>query len=75
MMGFMIYFVINMRFFKMFKVFLKSGPSLEKWGKMGGNAWPRIPIYILLMTICYSVFRQFKHKSLIEIKFQNQAKF
>ena len=51
MMGFMIYFVINMRFFKIFKVFkvfLKSGPSLEKWGKMGGNTWPRIPIYILL---------------------------
>ena len=30
MMGFMIYFVINIRF-------LKSGPSLEKWGKNGEN--------------------------------------
>ena len=35
MMGFMIYFVINMRLFKMFKVFLKSGPGGEKSGKMG----------------------------------------
>ena len=50
MMGFMIYFVTNMCFFKMFKVFLKSGPSWEKSGKMGRNAWPRIPIYTLLMS-------------------------
>ena len=35
MMGFMIYFVINMRLFKMFKVFLKSGPGGEKSGKWG----------------------------------------
>ena len=37
MMGFMIYFVTNMCFFKMFKVFLKSGPSWEKSGKIGKN--------------------------------------
>ena len=42
MMGFMIYFVINMRFFKIFKVFLKSGPSLEKSGKMGKNGEKRL---------------------------------
>ena len=56
MMGFMIYFVINMRFFKIFKVFLKSGPSLKKSGKIRknvGDAWRRIPIYTLL--ICISV--------------------
>ena len=43
MMGFMIYFVINMRFFKMFKVFLKSGPGGEKWGKMGEKRLSQSP--------------------------------
>ena len=42
MMGFMIYFVINMRFFKIFKVFLKSGPSLEKSGKIRKNGVKRL---------------------------------
>ena len=53
MMGFMIYFVINMRLFKMFKVFLKSGPGGEKSGKMGKNreekACPRILVTLLLL--------------------------
>ena len=56
MMGFMIYFVINMRFFNIFKVFLKSGPSLKKSGKIRknvGDAWRRIPIYTLLRFKCY----------------------
>ena len=38
MMGFMIYFAKKGVFFKIskvFKVFLKSGPSLEKWGENG----------------------------------------
>ena len=38
MMGFMLYFAKKGVFFKIFKVFkdfLKSGPSLEKWGKIG----------------------------------------
>ena len=50
MKGFMIYFVINMRLFKMFKVFFESGPSWEKSGKMGKKGCPRIPIILLLIT-------------------------
>ena len=43
MMGFMIYFVINMRFFKIFKVFLKSGPRGEKWVKNGEKCLAQSP--------------------------------
>ena len=45
MMGFMIYFVINMRLFKMFKVFLKSGPGGEKSGKIGEKSLSHNPHY------------------------------
>ena len=58
MMGFMIYFIINMCFFKMFKVFLKSGPSFLKSGprwekslKIGKNACPNPRNSLLLPGI------------------------
>ena len=35
MMGFMIYFAINMRLFKMFKVFFEKWSELGKIGKNG----------------------------------------
>ena len=51
MMGFMIYFVINMRLFKIFKVFLKSGPRWEKSLKIGKNTCPSPRISLLLLWV------------------------
>ena len=59
MMGFMIYFVINMRFLRFLRFFEKWSELFEKWsemGKIGKNACPSPRISLLLLLSLQKYF-------------------